>query len=44
LVIVALVITFAVLIAGGRIERWLHKKLVGEDEAAEDGSLPRPDQ
>jgi putative Mg2+ transporter-C (MgtC) family protein len=40
LVIVALVITFAVLIVGGRIERWLHKKLVGKDEAAEDPSPP----
>jgi putative Mg2+ transporter-C (MgtC) family protein len=29
---VALVITFAILTIGGRIERWLHKKLGGEDE------------
>jgi putative Mg2+ transporter-C (MgtC) family protein len=34
LVTVALVITFAILIIGGRTERWLHKRLGGEDEAA----------
>ena len=32
LVIVALVITFAVLTVGGRVERWLHKRLGGKDE------------
>jgi putative Mg2+ transporter-C (MgtC) family protein len=32
LVTVALVITFAILIIGGRTEGWLHKKLGGEDE------------
>ena len=31
-VIIALVITFAVLTVGGRIERWLHKKLGGKDD------------
>lgn len=34
LVTVALVITFAILIIGGRTERWLHKKMGGEDETA----------
>jgi len=34
LVTVALVITFAVLTIGARTERWLHKKLGGEDETA----------
>ncbi|KRR26375.1 magnesium transporter [Bradyrhizobium lablabi] len=34
LVAVALVITFAILTIGGRMERWLHQKLGGEDEAA----------
>jgi putative Mg2+ transporter-C (MgtC) family protein len=32
---VALAITFAVLIAGGRIERWLHRSLGGEGETAD---------
>jgi len=32
LVIIALVITFAVLTVGGRVERWLHKRLGGKDE------------
>lgn len=32
LVSVALVITFAILTVGGRIERWLHKRLGGKDE------------
>ena len=32
LVIVALFITFAVLTVGGRVERWLHKRLGGKDE------------
>ena len=34
LVTVALVITFAILTIGGRVERWLHNKLGGETEAA----------
>lgn len=38
LVTVALVITFAILTIGGRIERWLHGKFGGEDETA----LPPP--
>ncbi len=32
-VIIALVIAFAVLTIGGRLERWLHKKLGGKDDA-----------
>jgi putative Mg2+ transporter-C (MgtC) family protein len=36
LVTVALVVTFAILTIGGRMERWLHKKLGGEDEAAQE--------
>jgi putative Mg2+ transporter-C (MgtC) family protein len=32
LVIIALVITFAVLTVGGRMERWLHKRLGGKGE------------
>ena len=36
LVSVALVITFAILTIGGRMERWLHKKLGGADETAQD--------
>ena len=35
LVAVALVITFAILTIGGRMERWLHQKLGGEDVAAQ---------
>jgi putative Mg2+ transporter-C (MgtC) family protein len=37
-VIIALVITFAVLTVGGRIERWLHKKLGGKDETEQEPS------
>ena len=37
LVIVALFITFAVLTVGGRVERWLHKRLGGKD-----GKVPEP--
>jgi len=33
LVIIALIITFAVLTVGGRIERWLHKRLGGKEVA-----------
>lgn len=32
IVIVALAITFTVLIVGGRIERWLHRTLGGDDD------------
>ena len=35
-VIIALVITFAVLTVGGRIERWLHKRLGGPDETGQE--------
>jgi putative Mg2+ transporter-C (MgtC) family protein len=35
LTIVALVITFAVLLFGGRIEHWLHRKLGGKDKTRE---------
>jgi putative Mg2+ transporter-C (MgtC) family protein len=37
-VIIALVITFAVLTVGGRIERWLHERLGGTDEAEQESS------
>jgi hypothetical protein len=36
LVIIALVITFTVLTVGSRIERWLHKRLGGVDETAQE--------
>ena len=36
LVIVALVITFAVLTVGGRMERWLHKRLGGKEETGQE--------
>jgi putative Mg2+ transporter-C (MgtC) family protein len=35
IVAVALAITFAVLITGGRLERWLHRALGGKDDSAE---------
>ena len=35
-VIIALVITFTVLTVGGRIERWLHKRLGGKDETEQE--------
>jgi putative Mg2+ transporter-C (MgtC) family protein len=35
IVILALGITFAVLLAGGRIERWLHRSLAGKDDPGE---------
>ena len=38
LVAVALVITFAVLSVGGPLERWLHKKLGGKEEALQEPS------
>ena len=42
LVTVALVITFAILIIGARMERWLHKKLGGEDEPAQESPVAAP--
>jgi len=42
LVTVALVITFAILIIGARMERWLHKKLGGEDETAQKSPAAAP--
>jgi len=42
-VIIAVVITFAILTVGGRTERWLHKKLGGKDETEQEphpGSSP----
>jgi putative Mg2+ transporter-C (MgtC) family protein len=36
LVTIALVITFAVLTVGGRIEPWLHKRLGGKDDAGQE--------
>ena len=39
-VIIALIITFAVLTVGGRMERWLHKRLGGKDGT---GQEPPPD-
>ncbi len=39
-VIIALIITFAVLTVGGPTERWLHKKLGGKDDPHKD---PPPD-
>jgi putative Mg2+ transporter-C (MgtC) family protein len=35
IVAVALAITFAVLVAGGQIERWAHRRLGGKDEPAD---------
>ena len=35
IVAVAIVITFAVLITGGRLERWLHRALGGKEDSAE---------
>jgi putative Mg2+ transporter-C (MgtC) family protein len=42
LVTVALVITFAILTVGGRVERWLHEKLGGEDETAQEPPAATP--
>ena len=36
LVFIALVITFAVLTVGGRLERWLHQRLGGKHEAEQE--------
>jgi putative Mg2+ transporter-C (MgtC) family protein len=35
IVAVAIVITFAVLITGGRLGRWLHRALGGKEDSAE---------
>jgi putative Mg2+ transporter-C (MgtC) family protein len=35
IVAVAVVITFAVLITGGSLERWLHRALGGKEDSAE---------
>jgi putative Mg2+ transporter-C (MgtC) family protein len=45
IVVVALAITFALLIAGGPIERWLHRTLGGKENPAEKstGSVSPPD-
>ena len=40
IVIVALAITFALLIAGGPIERWLHRTLGGKDDSADKSRGP----
>jgi putative Mg2+ transporter-C (MgtC) family protein len=42
IVTVGLVITFIVLIAGGRAEAWLHRSLGGKDYIAEDSAKPDP--
>jgi putative Mg2+ transporter-C (MgtC) family protein len=38
IVVVALAITFTLLIAGGRVERWLHRALGGKDDPAQKSS------
>jgi putative Mg2+ transporter-C (MgtC) family protein len=38
IVVVALAITFTLLIAGGRVERWLHRTLGGKDDPAQNSS------
>nr|WP_029582292.1 MgtC/SapB family protein [Bradyrhizobium sp. URHD0069] len=38
IVVVALAITFTLLIAGGRVERWLHRTLGGKDDPAQNAS------
>jgi putative Mg2+ transporter-C (MgtC) family protein len=38
IVVVALAITFTLLIAGGRVERWLHRMLGGKDDPAQNSS------
>lgn len=40
LVIVALAMTFVVLTVGGRVERWLHKRLGGKDETKSQPPAP----
>jgi putative Mg2+ transporter-C (MgtC) family protein len=42
IVTIGLVITFIVLIAGGRAEVWLHRALSGKDYPAEDPAKPDP--
>ena len=44
LVLVALVMTFAVLTVGNRLEHWLHRKLGGRDEAAPGRPAAFPDE
>ena len=44
LVTVALVMTFAVLTVGNRIEHWLHKRLGGKDETAPKPPAAFPDE
>ena len=44
LVLVALVMTFAVLTVGNRLEHWLHRKLGGKDEAAPERPAAFPDE
>jgi putative Mg2+ transporter-C (MgtC) family protein len=44
LVIIALVMTFAVLTIGGRVERWLHKRLGGRDEPAPEPPAALPEE
>ncbi len=44
LVIIALLMTFAVLTIGGRVERWLHKRLGGRDEPASEPPATPPDE
>ena len=44
LVTVALVITFAILTIGGRMERWLHRKFGGDEPAQESPPGASPDK
>ena len=44
LVTVALVMTFAVLTVGNRVERWLHKRLGGKEETAPEPPAAFPDR
>ena len=44
LVTVALVMTFAVLTVGNRLEHWLHKKLGGKEETAPEPPAAFPDR
>ena len=41
-VVIALVMTFAVLTVGNRLEHWLHKKLGGKDEPEQDKQPTQP--
>ena len=40
IVVVALAITFTLLIVGRRIERWLHRMFGGKDDPAQESALP----